>query len=58
MRQNPVLVRRNNVRIPSLFIHKHVSFVDGEMLTLLGETCRRINQQTSNTVQQDDIDTL
>ena len=46
------------MRIPSLFIQKHVSFVEGEMLTLLAEICRRINQQTSNTVQQIGIDTL
>jgi len=58
MRENPTLVRSNNVRIASLFIQKHVSFVEGEMLTLLVETCRRINQQTSNTVQEDGIDTL
>ena len=46
------------MRIHSLFIQKHVSFVEGEMLTLLAETCRRINQQIGNTVQQVSFDTL
>jgi hypothetical protein len=46
------------MRIPPLFIKKHVSFVEGEMLTLLAETCQRINQQTSNKVQQVGIDTF
>lgn len=46
------------MQITLLFTQKNVSFPEGELLTLLAETCRRINQQINNTVQQVGTDSL